>query len=288
MQSSQVMNHKSSPLISIIIAVFNGVKTLQQCIDSVVQQGYANKELIIIDGGSKDGTVDLLKSNSSHISYWISEPDRGIYHAWNKALSHAKGDWICFLGVDDYFWNNHVLEHMSDALQSVSPDVRLAYAQIMLLDANGESLFAIGEPWEKIRDRFKQGLCLPHPGLMHRRSLFEQNGNFDESFRIAGDYELMLRELKTAEAVFIPDIITVAMRVGGISSNPANSLLSLKEIRLAQRMHGQYSPSLFWLRAMIRIYIRLLLWNSLGEKKARKFLDLGRRIKGLPVYWSRV
>ncbi|HOQ42090.1 MAG TPA: glycosyltransferase family 2 protein [Smithellaceae bacterium] len=281
------MNHKSSPLISIIIAVFNGVKTLQQCIDSVVQQGYANKELIIIDGGSKDGTVDLLKSNSEHISYWISEPDRGIYQAWNKGLLHAKGDWICFLGVDDYFWNNHVLEHMSDALQNVPPDVRLAYAQIMLLDANGESLFAIGEPWEKIRDRFKQGLCLPHPGLMHRRSLFERNGNFDESFRIAGDYELMLRELKTAEAVFIPGIITIAMRTGGISSNPANSLLSLKEIRLAQRMHGQYFPSLFWLRAMIRIYMRLLLWNSLGETKARKLLDLGRRMKGLPAYWTR-
>lgn len=281
------MNHKSSPLISIIIAVFNGVKTLQQCIDSVVQQGYANKELIIIDGGSKDGTVDLLKSNSEHISYWISEPDRGIYQAWNKALSQAKGDWICFLGVDDYFWDNQVLERMSDALQNVPPDVRLAYAQIMLLDANGESLFAIGEPWEKIRDRFKQGLCLPHPGLMHRRSLFERNGNFDESFRIAGDYELMLRELKTAEAVFIPDIITIAMRTGGISSNPANSLSSLKEIRLAQQMHGQYFPSLFWLSAVLRIYVRLLLWNSIGEKNAKKLLDLGRRMKGLPAYWTR-
>lgn len=282
------MSHKSSPLISIIIAVFNGAKTLQQCIDSVVQQGYINKELIIIDGGSKDGTVDLLKSNSAYISYWISEPDRGIYHAWNKALSQAKGDWICFLGVDDYFWDDQVLERMSDALQNVPPDVRLAYAQIMLLDAKGESLFTTGEPWEKIKRRFKQGSCLPHPGLMHRRGLFEQNGNYDESFRIAGDYELMLRELKTAEAVFIPDIITIAMRAGGISSNPANSLLTLKEIRLAQRMHGQYFPSLFWLCAMIRVSMRLLLWNSIGEKKARKLLDLGRRIKGLPAYWTKV
>ncbi len=253
-----------------------------------MQQGYINKELIIIDGGSKDGTVDLLKLNRTSISYWISEPDRGIYHAWNKALSQAKGDWICFLGVDDYFWDDQVLERMSGALQNVPSDVRLAYARIMLLDAKGESLFTIGEPWEKIKRRFKQGSCLPHPGLMHRRSLFEQNGNFDESFRIAGDYEMMLRELKTAEAVFIPDIITIAMRVGGISSNPENSLLTLKEIRLAQRMHGQYFPSLFWLRAMIRIYMRLLLWNSLGETKARKLLDLGRRMKGLPAYWTKV
>lgn len=282
------MSHKSYPLISIILAVFNGAKTLQQCIDSFVQQGYANKELIIIDGGSKDGTVDLLKSNSAHISYWISEPDRGIYNAWNKALSQAKGDWICFLGSDDYFWNNQVLERMSDALQNVPPDIRLAYAQIMLLGSAGESLFPVGEPWEKIKRRFQQGLCLPHPGLMHRRSLFERNGNFDESFRIAGDYELMLRELKTAEAVFIPDIITIAMRTGGISSNPANSLSSLKEIRLAQQMHGRYFPGLFWLSAVLRIYVRLLLWNSIGEKNARKLLDIGRRVTGLPAYWTKV
>jgi Glycosyltransferases involved in cell wall biogenesis len=281
------MSHKSSPLISIIVAVFNGAKTLQQCIDSVAQQSYANKELIIIDGGSKDGTVALLEANHEKITYWISEPDRGIYNAWNKGLSQAKGEWICFLGADDYFWDAQVLERMSVALQNVPPDVRLAYAQIMLLNNNGENLYPLGEPWGKVKERFKQGLCLPHPGVMHRRSLFERNGKFDESFRIGGDYELMLRELKTAEAMFIPDIIITAMRPGGLSSNPANSLAVLREIRRAQRIHGLRFPGFFWLRAMIRVYMRLLLWNLIGEKMARKLLDLGRCIKGLPPYWTR-
>jgi glycosyltransferase involved in cell wall biosynthesis len=260
---------------------------LPQCIDSVAQQSYANKELIIIDGGSKDGTVALLEANHEKITYWISEPDRGIYNAWNKGLSQAKGEWICFLGADDYFWDAQVLERMSVALQNVPPDVRLAYAQIMLLNNNGENLYPIGEPWGKVKERFKQGLCLPHPGVMHRRSLFEQNGKFDESFRIGGDYELMLRELKTAEAMFIPDIIITAMRPGGLSSNPANSLAVLREIRRAQRIHGLRFPGFFWLRAMIRVYMRLLLWNLIGEKMARKLLDLGRCIKGLPPYWTR-
>ena len=281
------MSHKSSPLISIIVAVFNGAKTLQQCIDSVAHQTYPNRELIIIDGGSKDGTVALLEANHGKITYWISEPDRGIYNAWNKALDHANGDWICFLGADDYFRNAQVLERMSVALQNVPPDVRLAYAQIMLLNNNGENLYPIGEPWGKVKERFKQGLCLPHPGVMHRRSLFEQNGKFDESFRIGGDYELMLRELKTAEAMFIPDIITTAMRPGGLSSNPANSLAVLREVRRAQRIHGLRFPGFFWLRAMIKVYMRLLLWNLIGEKMARKLLDLSRRIKGLPPYWTR-
>jgi glycosyltransferase involved in cell wall biosynthesis len=275
------------PLITVVIAVYNGVKTLQQCIDSVAQQTYANKELIIIDGGSNDGTVDLLEANRQQITYWISEPDRGICNAWNKGLTKAKGEWICFLGADDNFWNEQVLERMSVALQNIPPDVRLAYARIMLLGADGEGLFLAGEPWEKIRGRFMQGLCLPHQGVMHRRSLFEQNGKFDETFRIGGDYELMLRELKTAEAMFIPDIIVTAMRQGGLSSNPSSSIEAMRDVRRAQKMHGQYFPGIFWLRAMIRVYIRLLLWNSIGERATRKLLDFGRRIKGLPPYWTR-
>ena len=75
------------PSISVIVAVLNGAKTLQRCIDSVAQQTYPNKELIIIDGGSQDGTVDILKANQGKITSWISEPDRGIYSAWNKGLA---------------------------------------------------------------------------------------------------------------------------------------------------------------------------------------------------------
>ena len=281
------MTNTTPPLISIIVAVFNAVDTLQQCIDSVAQQTYPNKELIIIDGGSKDGTVDVLKANHNQIRYWVSEPDHGIYNAWNKGLERVNGEWICFLGADDFFLDDHVLERMSAALQNISPDVRLAYAQIMLVNAEGEALFLAGEPWVKIKRRFMQGLCLPHQGVMHRWSLFEQNGKFDESFRIGGDYELMLRELKTGEAVFIPDLVITAMRQGGLSSNPSSSIEAMLDIRRAQKKHGQNLPSFFWLKAMIRVYIRLLLFNLLGERATRKLLDLGRRIKGAPPYWTR-
>ena len=279
------MNRKSTPLISIIVAVFNGAKTLQQCIDSVAQQTYAKKELIIIDGGSKDGTVDLREANQQQISYWISEPDRGIYNAWNKGLSQAKGDWICFLGADDYLLNAQVLEKMAAALEQLSAEIHVAYGQVMLL--SNESLFAVGEPWLTIKDRFKQVMCIPHQGVMHRRSLFEQNGKFDESFRIAGDYELLLRELKKGDAIFIPDLITTGMRQGGISSDPENTLVTMREIRLAQQIHGQRLPGLIWLAAMARVYVRLLLWRILGEGVTRKVLDLYRRMMGLPSYWTK-
>ena len=272
------MKDNSAPLISIIIAVFNKAKTLQQCIDSVAGQTYANKELIIIDGGSRDGTVDLLKANSDKISYWISEPDSGIYNALNKGLSQAKGEWICFLGADDYFWDSQVLEMMSERLVKLPQSIRVAYGQVMIVNAQGEQIYQMGEHWQKIKKYFLQVMCIPHIGTMHRSSLFEDHGRFDESFRIAGDYEFLLRELKTNDAYFIPDVIVAAMREDGVSSHHANSLLQFREAWRARRMHCQNLSGWLWLMAMAKAYIRLLLWCMLEERLARKTINFVKRI----------
>lgn len=278
----------ANPLLTVIVAVFNGAATLQQCIDSVAQQSYPNWELIIIDGGSQDGTVDILKANRGKINYWISEPDRGIYNAWNKGLSQARGEWICFLGADDYFWDARVLENLVESLGNFPPEIRVVYGQVMLLNGKGESLYPVGEPWPQVRGRFKQVMCIPHQSVMHRRSLFEQNGTFDESFRIAGDYELLLRELKNGDAAFIPNLITTGMRQGGISSDPANRLRAMREFRFAQRKHGMRWPGRIWLAATGRVYVLRLLWSLFGESAARKILDICRRAVGLPAYWSKI
>ena len=274
------MNNNFIPLITIIVAVFNGSKTMQQCINSVAQQTYVNKELIIIDGGSLDGTVELLKSNQENIAYWISEPDRGIYNAWNKGVSQAKGEWICFLGADDYFWDVRVLDQVVSQLATISPKINVAYGQIMLLSNDGEKLYAIGEPWGAVKNRFKQLMSIPHPGAMHRANLFRKYGNFDEAFRIAGDYEFLLRELKSNDAMFMPNLITIGMRQGGVSSDPANAVEAMRETRMAKRMHGQRWPGPIWLAAMVRVYVRLFLWRLLGARVANKVLDCVRRLIG--------
>lgn len=281
------MNQASAPLISIIVAVFNGKATLLQCIDSVAQQTYPNKELIIIDGGSKDGTVELLEANRSKLSYCISEPDQGIYHAWNKGLAQAHGEWICFLGADDYFWDATVLVRMAEQLKMLPSNIRVAYGQIMLVGVEGQSPRPKGESWGQVKEFFRQLMCIPHVGTMHRRALFEQNGTFDESFKIAGDYELLLRELKTGDAVFFPHIITAGQRLGGISTDPANYLKTLREARRAQRMHGQRLPGKFWLKEMAKEYFRLLLLIIFGARLTKKLLELRRRIKGLPPQGKR-
>lgn len=281
------MNHESGPLISIIVAVFNGRATLQQCIDSVAQQTYSNKELIIIDGGSTDGTVELLKENRNKFSYWFSEPDHGIYNAWNKGLAQAHGEWLCFLGADDYFWDDTVLERMAVQLDMLPATIRVAYGKVMVIDDDGQATHLIGEPWEQIKEFFKEYMCIPHVGTMHRRSLFEQHGKFDESFRIAGDYELLLRELTSGDAAFIPDVITAGQRLGGISTDISNYLRTLREVWRAQRKHGQFFPGRYLQKKMASEYFRLLLWKVFGEQLARKLLDLRRRTRGLPPYWTK-
>ncbi len=262
----------ANPLVSIIVAVFNGSATLQQCINSVKQQVHPNKELIIIDGGSTDGTVNLLTENAGNISYWISEPDRGIYSAWNKGLAQAHGEWICFLGADDFLWDPTVLERMVAHLQTLPQSIHVAYGQIMLIGEDGKPSRTIGEPWEQAREHFKRYMNIPHVGTMHRRKLFELNGNFDESFQIAGDYELLLRELKTGDAVFIPNIIVAGQRLGGISTH-ANSNLKIKlEVWRAQRMHGL---PLQWgavLKEIADEYMQLALKKVFGESSTRKLL----------------
>lgn len=265
-------------MITVIIAVYNGKATLQQCIDSFIRQTYRNKELIVIDGGSKDGTVAVIEENREHIGYWLSEPDRGIYNAWNKALPHATGDWICFLGADDYFWDESVLARMSEHLERLPLSTRLAYGKVMFVDPDGNELYPVGAPWHEIKESFTRAMCIPHPAVMHRRSLFEQYGRFDESFRIAADYEFLLRELPSAEIAFIPDAIVVGMRQGGISSTSANLSIALEEIRRAQRMHGYFPPWHIKFVSKLSVIVRLFLIKVFGDAAVRKWINWSKRV----------
>lgn len=282
------MSDQAGPLISVVVAVFNGKATLQQCLDSFARQSYARKELIVIDGGSTDGSVDILAANRHVLGYWVSEPDGGIYNAWNKALDHVNGEWICFLGADDYFWNEISLALMSAQLHQLPAGIDVAYGEIRVVNAQGAVIHPFGVPWHGVKRRFRQLMSIPHQGTMHRRSLFQRHGRFDESFRIAGDYELLLRELKTADAFFVPNVIVSAMRQGGgISSTPGNAWVVLRETRRAQLKNGLYLPGIYWLLAVVRLGVRFALWRVLGEDATRRALDMGRRLMGLPPFWTR-
>lgn len=281
---------KQEPLISVIVAVFNGKKTLQRCIDSVAGQTYPHKELIIMDGGSTDGTVDILQANSDKIAHWDSKPDRGIYHAWNKALDHAKGDWVCFLGADDYFWEPDVLEHMRGYLvKAVSAGIRVVYGQVVIVTEQGEVLFIDGRPWKEVYKRFLQEMTLPHQGAMHHKNLFELHGKFDESFQIAGDYEFLLRELKVKKAEFTPNVVVTGMQRGGVSANPANRIQALKEFARARRKNKvRMVFPIQWTWSYVKAVGRVFLTRLVGDKGVGYVADFYRRLTGRPRYWTRI
>jgi glycosyltransferase involved in cell wall biosynthesis len=229
----------AAPLVSIIVAVFNNARDLPRCLASVAAQSFASRELIVIDGGSTDGTVDIIRESGDRISYWESGPDRGVYDAWNKGLAHAKGEWICFLGSDDRFHDAGVLERMTPIIAGAYPGYRLVYGRLNITARDGRLLETVVRPWPEVRQRFLAGTAmLPHTGALHHRSLFDVHGNFDAGFRIAGDYEFLLRELMTADALYVDGEILVDMDVGGMSSSPQNMYLSLQEIARARAKNG--------------------------------------------------
>jgi glycosyltransferase involved in cell wall biosynthesis len=200
------------PLVTIVTAVFNGQPFLAGCLESVLSQDYPNIEHIVLDGGSSDGTIDVLRQYDDRIALWRSEPDHGIYDAWNKALLEARGEWICFLGADDQFLPGAVSAYM--ALAASSPQAEFLSSRVRVIHSTGyERILGCAWTWRK----FSRGMCTPHVGSMHRRSLFRRLGTYDTSYRIVADYELLLRARNQLNAAYMP-VITVNMRAGGIST----------------------------------------------------------------------
>lgn len=276
----------SGPKVSIITAVFNGAATLERCLDSVAAQTYANRELIVLDGGSTDGAVEILEAHDGDIAFWESQPDRGIYHAWNKGLGRATGDWICFLGADDRFWRPESLEKLVQSVPPATDGPRVVYGRAAVLSPGGEVLRYEGRPWEQVRRDLAWSLPIPHPGMLHRRDLFETRGTFDESFKIVGDYELLLRELKTGAALFAPDVVTVAFQHGGQSNSPKFMGAMLREIARARRRHG-LRPSR---PSRTRVKMLLTAWSVglIGERGFCRVADGYRRARGKPPIWGQM
>jgi len=225
---------KSRPLVSVVVAAYNGAANLQRCIDSVARQTVPECELIVIDGGSSDGTVDILKANSETVTYWESEPDRGIYHAWNKGVVRARGEWLCFLGVDDSLWAMDTLERFRPHLDAALPAHRVVYGQVAVVArSGGETIAVIEQPWERARHRFFVAMSIPHPGTFHHRSLFEEHGGFDEGFRQAGDYDLLLREFRRRPPLYVSGLIQAAYEEGGVTTRLDAALRGIHERRRA-------------------------------------------------------
>jgi glycosyltransferase involved in cell wall biosynthesis len=240
------------PLVTVITAVFNGSDRIDACIESVLHQNYPNIEHIILDGGSTDGTVAILRKYQDRIALWKSEPDSGVYDAWNKGLELAQGEWIAFLGADDEYLPNAITAYMNLAREH--PDADYLSSKIRWFRPSGYSRI-LGSQWEW--PRFSRYMCCPHVGSMHRRQLFEKYGGFDISYRIVADYEFLLRPRDKLQSAFM-SLTSVNMSAGGIS----DSIAALHEACRAKIETGGVPKTLAYLDLLfadVKVRIRTLL-----------------------------
>lgn len=235
------------PRLSIIIATYNAASTLEVCLASVMAQKFDAWELLIADGGSTDGTIELIKRYSSTLWWWQSKTDAGIYDAWNQALAHARGEYVCFLGADDAWTNDRSLETLFDAIGNNSYDLVTSRGRIVNLPTAKSTI--IGAAWDYRRMGRRMVVC--HPGLLHRRAIFNNYGLFDASYRITGDLDFLLR-LPESIATLHVDAVTVRIEAGGVSRQ--NVLARLREQRIAMARCPRYGP----LRARIAWFDKLL------------------------------
>lgn len=270
---------RTKPFITVITSTYNAACYLADAVRSVRGQNYDDFEWIIADGGSSDDTLEQLRQNDDLIDYWVSEPDRGIYNAWNKALAMSAGDWVCFLGADDFFWQPDVLSRFAQVLPSIPDDIRLAYGRVMLVDCDCQPLVLAGDDWSMAKSKYPYGVSIPHVGMMHRASLLRERGGFDESYRIAADHDLVLGELLHRDAFFIPELIVAGVRMGGVSSSSSSVLAMFRECRRAHAAHGLPSFNVYWCLAYAKVFIRLAVRKLVGQRLSDWVMSSYRRYR---------
>ncbi len=223
--------------ISIITATFNSAATIASCIASVNEQTYSDIEHIIIDGASKDNTLEIIKSIPNRVVKIISEPDKGIYDAMNKGIKLATGDIGGILNSDDHFFNRQSLEKI--ALGFKNPNIDAVYGNLIFTDESGKLVrTCISKPFKS--GLFSQSWSPPHPTFYCKRGLYEKYGLYHTDYQIAADVELMLRflEVHKIKSHFINDVL-INMRKGGVSNQGIQSTVIItKELRKAFKENG--------------------------------------------------
>ncbi|MCO6499340.1 MAG: glycosyltransferase [Vicingus serpentipes] len=208
----------NNPKISIITVVYNGVQHIEQTIQSVISQDYNNIEYIIIDGGSRDGTQEVIKKYEKDVAYWISEKDAGIYHAMNKGWKKASGEWIGILNADDYYLEGIISKVVAAFTASKAA---IVYGKMTKLRAiGGESYFKEVAPNLAIME---QTMGIFHPSTFVSRKVYEDLNGFNEKYRLSADYDFLLRAYQKKYAFHYLDEVLTVFRIGGVSNTNCQS-----------------------------------------------------------------
>ncbi|UZE93505.1 MAG: glycosyltransferase [Candidatus Nealsonbacteria bacterium] len=227
------------PLISIITVVLNGKKTIEKTLKSVLEQGYENIEYIIIDGGSTDGTLDIINRYKDKIKKIVSEPDKGIYDAMNKGIAMASGDIIGILNGDDLYADGNVIKKVVEKMEEDKADV--CWGDLIYVNANNsDKIVRYWKSSEYKEGKFQKGWMPPHSTFFVKKQIYKKYGVFNLDFPISADYELMLRFLEKykLKSCYMSQVL-VKMRIGGQSNkNLLNIVKGNVECYKAYKING--------------------------------------------------
>lgn len=204
----------ADPKVSILVATWNCAPQLVAFLESLAAQSFRHWELLLLDNASSDGTAELVAEFQQRVGgsqrlCWSSQPDRGIYDAWNRGLKQARGEYLSFIGADDVFLDCHSLERIV-ALSATG--AHLITARNSYHAPDGRFLRHWGSSWQW--QRMRQSMNIAHPGMLVRSELFERLGAFDASYRICGDYEWFLRLPPDLRTVHSSDSILKVVQAG--------------------------------------------------------------------------
>lgn len=276
------------PTFTIITATYNTEAILSHLLDSLVSQTCRDFELILQDGASSDETVALAESYRDRLPTLsiASEPDCGIYDAWNKALQRVQGEWVLFLGADDELADSTILEQCHAVLRKVPSGALYAGGSVDLVEQRGEIIWHAPYRPDTAEERMREeGMPFPNPGLFYHRDLF-MKGRFDTSLHIAADYDFLCRTWTHANGATVLPFTVSRMRRGGMSDTPQTQLrVRWENARVASR----YFPGVWTRACFMGLAKGCLLWllcKIIGTRNAPKLLDRIRRGRGLPPVWS--
>ncbi|WP_071467069.1 glycosyltransferase family 2 protein [Polynucleobacter asymbioticus] len=193
------------PKVSIVMPSFNQVQFIERSILSVLNQSYPNVELIVIDGGSTDGSVEIIKQYQDRISYWESEPDRGQAHAINKGLAIATGEWVGWQNSDDVYTEDAIEKLIECAHKN--PSAGLVIGDMSMIDAQDKKIRNIRYIRPSYKSILAEGMVLSNQSSLWKRSLHSNVGYLDESLHFNFDYEWFLRLLHNADAAHTPTVL---------------------------------------------------------------------------------
>ncbi|MFH1478585.1 MAG: glycosyltransferase family 2 protein [Candidatus Omnitrophota bacterium] len=233
------MSLSERPKVSVVTVCFNSEEFLERTIKSVLSQTYEDIEYIIIDGGSKDRTLEILDKYKSKIGYLLSEQDEGIFDAMNKGIIASKGEILCFLNSDDYFYNIDAVKNAVDFFKK-RKKVDFIYGDMLYHDPRAKITWRYRYPRFIMKIHFI-GDSIGHPATFFSRAAFEKTGYYDTRFKIAGDCEWFLRALyrKRSRAMYTGQIVSV-FQYGGISNSDAHRKLRLMERKMLFEMYFNF------------------------------------------------